>query len=104
MASSSPGGAQLSVSPGNRWPQPEPVYPPSTDRPFCFPLGVAASGSLQMLKIIRWANKVCCRAGAELGAAENILECCANFSLGPAGRQGMVWFPWYHPDPACSHP
>ena len=26
-----------------------------------------------MLKIIRWANKVCCRAGAELGAAENIL-------------------------------
>ena len=103
MASSSPGGAQLSGSLGTGGPQPKAGFPPSTDRPFCFPLGVAASGSLKVLKIIRWANR--CVAGlGQRWALQKHLGMLCQLQFGACGRTEHVWFPWYRPDPACSHP
>lgn len=65
-------------------------FAPSTDRPSYFPLGVSTTGSSQVLKIIRWANKVC---GLLQGQGRG--EHCRK-------RRGILYKVWFGEDRAQS--
>lgn len=54
-----------------------------------------------MLKIIRWANKVCCRAGVEVGCIEHLRMLC-QLQFGACGKTDIQIC--IGPDPTCSQP